>query len=174
MTSREGEGVTGAIFPTGARRWPWLSRWASRSAVGRLVELCLAIDECRPVGRKVVGGARTEKRRLTAPWGLSVPAEAFDLGRGLCPPKSCCMLVPGCQACSRFSSRRGIICWGEWAPGSCRNSRRSVATGWSSSTWLGDAADASALSCCLGSKFEVGCKGVATFVFTFPFLCVAN
>ena len=60
VTSREGEGVTGAIFPTGARRWPWLSRWACWSAFWRLVGPCLATAECRPVGREVVGRASTE------------------------------------------------------------------------------------------------------------------
>lgn len=61
VTSREGEGVTGAIFPTGAWRWLWLSRWASWSAFWRLFGLCLAIAECRPVGRDVVERPRTEK-----------------------------------------------------------------------------------------------------------------
>ena len=76
VTSREGEEFTGAIFPTGAWRWPWLSRWACWSAFWRSVALCLAIAECCPVGRVGWDGMR----RLTVPWGLLVPAEAFDLG----------------------------------------------------------------------------------------------
>lgn len=56
VTSREGEGVAGAIFPTGARKWPWLSWWAYWRAFWRLVRLCLAIAECRPWGGKSLGG----------------------------------------------------------------------------------------------------------------------
>lgn len=59
MTRREGERVTGAIFPTGARRCPWFSRWAYWSGFWRPVVLCLVIAECRHIGRGMVGRART-------------------------------------------------------------------------------------------------------------------
>lgn len=88
VTSREGEGVTGAIFPTGARTWLWLSRWASRSAFWRLVGLCLAIAECRPVGRDVVERARTEKDACPLPGGSRRQPRPLVWGEGSAFPRA--------------------------------------------------------------------------------------
>lgn len=79
MITREGEGVTGAIFPTGARRWPWISRWACRSASWRPDGLCLMIADCRLTGREFEGTRRTRWETGRLPGG-SVRAEALGLG----------------------------------------------------------------------------------------------
>lgn len=101
---------------------------------------------------------------LTAPWGLSMPAEAFELGRRLCFLQSFCMPVTGCQASLCFCSRRGItVRWeGSFLP--LLKERRNLATGRWSWTLLGDGVDPFALACCLGSKPEVLCNDVATYL----------
>lgn len=171
VTSREGDGVTGAIFPTGARRWPWLSRWASWSAFRWMVGLCLEIVECRPVGRTVVGRPRTGKdawplpggsrclpRPLVCREGSAFPGTAVC--RSLAAKPARAFQVAGAS----FGGRVGLL--------PLPKLRWSLATVRSSWSLLGDTAGAFVLSCCLGCKFEVGWNGVVTLVFNFPFsLC---
>lgn len=88
MTSREGEGFTGAIFPTGARRWPWRSRWACWSAFWRPGGLCLAIAECRHVGREVVGWGRTGWDASPLPGGSRCQLRPLVLGGGSAFPRA--------------------------------------------------------------------------------------
>lgn len=81
LIAREGNGVMGAIFPTG-RRWRLRIPWAYGALAGRPDGPRRATGNCDSVGREDdVGRGRHGAHGL--PWGSEL-AEAFALGL-LCP-----------------------------------------------------------------------------------------
>ncbi|MEJ1273985.1 hypothetical protein NN561_004860 [Cricetulus griseus] len=84
LIAREGNGVMGAIFPTGPRRRVWRVRWACRSASRRPDGPRLATDECYSTGGKDKGSS-SAARGPRAPLGLSEPGPRPSLW-GSCVP----------------------------------------------------------------------------------------
>lgn len=78
----EGERVTGAIFPTGARRRRGISRWACWSEFWRPDELCLGLAECCAIMGEEEGKRRTGWETCPLPGG-SLLTEALGLGQRL-------------------------------------------------------------------------------------------
>lgn len=110
LIAREGNGVMGAIFPTGPKCRLWSSRRACRSVCRRPDGPCLAIAECYFTGREDEGRSRAARGAHALPGG-----SRSRLRPSLWGSVSLALMMPetGFGTCLPFHDLRARPCHGK-------------------------------------------------------------